>query len=109
MKGDFLGELEEMVLLSVCLLGEDAYGVTITDELNKQTGRNVHLSAVHTSLYRLEEKGLVRSSLGGATQARGGRRKRLFTVTLSGKRSLQHVRQLRNQFYTHIPALLWET
>lgn len=109
MKGEFLGELEEMVLLSVCLLGEDAYGVTITDELNKQTGRNVHLSAVHTSLYRLEEKGLVCSSLGGATQARGGRRKRLFTVTSLGKRSLQHVRQLRNQFYTRIPALLWET
>ncbi len=108
MKGTYLGEFEEIVLLAVCVLGEDAYGVSITDEINSQTSRSVHLSGVHTTLYRLEEKGLVSSSLGGATQSRGGRRKRLFRVTTSGKQALQEARQLRNQFWNRIPAVVWE-
>jgi DNA-binding PadR family transcriptional regulator len=108
MKGTYLGEFEEIVLLAVCVLGEEAYGVSITDEINGQTGRPVHLSAVHTALYRLEEKGLLGSYLGGATQSRGGRRKRLFAVTAAGKRALREARDLRNQFWNRIPAILWE-
>jgi DNA-binding PadR family transcriptional regulator len=108
MKGTYLGEFEEIVLLAVCVLGEDAYGVSITDEINSQTSRSVHLSGVHTALYRLEEKGLVGSSLGGATQSRGGRRKRLFRATALGKQALQEARQLRNQFWNRIPAVVWE-
>ncbi len=108
MKGTYLGEFEEIVLLAVCVLHEDAYGVSITDEINIRTGRPAHLSAVHTALYRLEEKGLVSSELGGATQARGGRRKRLFRVTAAGKTALREARELRNQFWNRIPAVVWE-
>jgi len=108
MKGTYLGEFEEIVLLAVCVLGDDAYGVSVTDEINANANRPVHLSGVHTALYRLEEKGLVGSYLGGATPSRGGRRKRLFTVTAAGKRALQEARDLRNQFWNRIPAIGWE-
>ncbi len=108
MKGTYLGEFEEIVLLAVCVIGEDAYGVSITDEINAQTNRTVHVSGVHTALYRLEEKGLVISTLGGATTSRGGRRKRLFQVTTAGKFALREARELRNQFWSRIPAIVWE-
>ncbi len=108
MKGTYLGEFEEIILLAVCVLGDDAYGVSITDEINGQTSRTVHLSGVHTALYRLEEKGLVSSYLGGATQLRGGRRKRLFQVTAQGKEALKEARELRNHFWNRIPAMVWE-
>ncbi len=108
MKGFYLAEFEEIVLLSVCLLQDNAYGLSITDEINKRSSRQIHLSGVHTALYRLEEKGYVISFLGGATAARGGRRKRLFQVTLPGKKALQEARDLRNQFWSNIPAIVWE-
>lgn len=108
MKGTYLGEFEEVVLLAVCVLQHDAYGVSITDEINQQSSRPVHLSGVHTALYRLEEKGLVSSTLGGATKERGGRRKRLFVITIAGKKALQEARNLRNGFWNRIPALVWE-
>jgi DNA-binding PadR family transcriptional regulator len=108
MKGTYLGEFEEIVLLALCVLGEDAYGVSITDEINRQSLRPVHLSGVHTALYRLEEKGLVLSKLGGATKERGGRRKRLFEITVAGKKALQEARALRNSFWNRIPQILWE-
>ncbi len=104
MQGTYLGAFEEIVLLAVCVLGEDAYGVTVTDEINGQAGRPVHLSAVHTALYRLEEKGLVRSALGGATRLRGGRRKRLFAVTSPGRMALREARNLRDVFWSRLPA-----
>ncbi len=108
MKGTYLGEFEEIVLLAVCVLGEDAYGVSIADEINAQSARPVHLSGVHTALYRLEEKGLVVSQLGGATKERGGRRKRLFQITASGKQALQEAHSLRNQFWNRIPSIVWQ-
>ncbi len=108
MKGTYLGEFEEIVLLALCVVGDDAYGVSITDEINRQSARPVHLSGVHTALYRLEEKGLVLSKLGGATKERGGRRKRIFEVTATGKRALKEARALRNSFWDRIPQILWE-
>ncbi len=104
MQGMYLGAFEEIVLLAVCVLGEDAYGITVTDEINGHAGRPVHLSAVHTALYRLEEKGLVRSALGGATGSRGGRRKRLFAVTCPGRMALREARNLRDGFWSRIPT-----
>src|SRR5262249_11856272 len=73
MKGTYLGEFEELVLLTVGILFDDAYGLAIVDELEKQSGRNVMMSAVHKALVRLEDKGYLRSRMGGATETRGGR------------------------------------
>ena len=108
MESSYLGAFEEIVLLAVCVLGEDAYGVSVADEINGQAGRPVHLSAVHTALYRLEEKGLLRSGLGGATPSRGGRRKRLYGITAAGRNALREARTLRDGFWRRIPSVGWE-
>ncbi len=100
----YLGEFEELVLLSVAVLENTAYGVTIATELKQRTNnRLISLSGVHIALYRLEEKGFVRSELGGATAERGGRRKRLFSITALGKRTLAEMRQIRNELWDAIP------
>ena len=102
MKRTYLGEFEEVVLLTVAVLGEGAYGVTITDELDRQTGRSVSISAVHAALHRLQEKGMLSSHMGEATAERGGRRKRLFTVTALGSRALHDIRAVREQLWSSI-------
>lgn len=102
MKRTYLGEFEEIVLLTVAVLGQGAYGVAITDELDRQTGRSVSISAVHAALHRLEEKGMLSSHMGEATAERGGRRKRLFSVTVLGSRTLQEVREQRNRLWDSI-------
>lgn len=102
MRRSYLGEFEEIVLLTVAVLGEGAYGVAITDELDRQTGRSVSISAVHAALHRLEEKGMLRSHMGEATAERGGRRKRLFTVTVLGSRTLHDIRAVREQLWKAI-------
>ena len=103
MKGNHLGEFEELVLLIVGVLCDHAYGVSVAEEIEKQTGRGVSLSAVHTALYRLEEKGFITSAVGGATPQRGGRRKRLYTITTAGRASLREVRLMRNRLWDMIP------
>jgi len=102
MRRSYLGEFEEVVLLTVAVLGEGAYGVAITDELDRQTGRSVSISAVHAALNRLEEKGMLSSRMGEATAERGGRRKRLFTVTVLGSRTLHDIRATRDQLWNSI-------
>jgi len=102
MKRVYLGEFEEIVLLTVAVLGNGAYGVSITDELESQTGRSVSISAVHAALHRLEEKGMLTSRMGDATAERGGRRKRLFSVTILGTRTLQEIRTMRNNLWDSI-------
>ena len=102
MKRTYLGEFEEVVLLTVAILGEGAYGIAITDELDRQTGRNVSISAVHAALHRLEEKGMLSSKMGDATAERGGRRKRMFSVTALGGRVLNDVRDVRNRLWGRI-------
>lgn len=103
MKRTFLGEFEEVVLLTVAILGEEAYGVTVTQELEQKTGRSVGFSTVHTTLQRMEEKGLLVSRMGGATAERGGRRKRFFTVTAFGRKALQEVKQVREELWNALP------
>jgi PadR family transcriptional regulator PadR len=107
MNGVPLGEFEEVVLLAVAIRTGEAYGAAVTTELERQMGRAVSLGAVHSALHRLEEKGLVRSQMGGATAERGGRRKRLYTVTAYGRRALEESRQLRNQLWDAIPNTAW--
>lgn len=107
MKRTFLGEFEELVLLTVAVLEEDAYGVSVTQELEQKTGRTVGFSTVHTTLQRLEEKGYLSSQMGGATAERGGRRKRFFTVTAFGRKALREAKQVREDLWRALsPAAL---
>ena len=108
MKGTYIGEFEELVLLAVGILFDDAYGLAIVDELEKQTGRNIMISSVHKSLVRLEEKGYLKSRIGGASDVRGGRDKRLYTLTQAGKKVLNESRDLRNAMWKEIPKVIWE-
>ena len=84
-----LGEFEQIVLLALLRLGSDAYGASICAEIEKRGKRGVSLSAVHTTLERLEQKGLVRSRIGEPTPQRGGKRKRHFEVLAPGVRAVQ--------------------
>ncbi|MEZ0484591.1 PadR family transcriptional regulator [Fibrella aquatica] len=103
MRRAFLGEFEEIVLLVVAASPTDAYGVTIWEEVQQQTGRSITMSAVHTTLYRLEEKGFLSSRMGGATAERGGRRKRFFALTPLSVRALQDIQEVRNRLWQAIP------
>jgi DNA-binding PadR family transcriptional regulator len=85
-----LGEFEQIVLLALLRLGPDAYGTTIRQEIEDRSSRRVSISAVYTTLDRLEQKGLVRSWVGGPTPQRGGRRRRHFDLTVNGARALKH-------------------
>lgn len=103
MKGTNLGEFEEVVLLTIAALMEEAYSVAICDEIERVTGRKVKLGVVHSVLNRLEKKAYVKSHLGEATKVRGGRRKRFFTVTHAGKVALTRVKEQRDQLWNLIP------
>jgi len=102
MRRSDLGEFEEVVLLAVAALSPGAYSVVIAEELERETGNAVSTGAVHAALQRLEQKGYLRSELGEATAERGGRRKRLFTVTALGGRVLSDVRAVRNRLWDRI-------
>ena len=105
MKGTYLGELEELVLLTVGILYPEAYGVAVMDEIEKQAGRSLNISAVHAVLTRLEEKGFLKSSMSDPTEERGGRRKRIFLLTAVGKRALEDAHELRTQLFNQIPKM----
>ena len=92
-----LGEFEQIVMLALLRLGSDAYGAAVCAEIEKRSGRGVSVSAVHTTLDRLEQKGLVRSRVGDPTPQRGGKRKRHFEVAALGMKALQaSYRSIRN-------------
>ena len=101
-----LGEFEEIVLLLVAAQNDEAYGLSITNAIQEHLKRSVTMSSVHTALYRLEEKGFVQSKVGGATAARGGRRKRFFSITTAGKAALTESRAARNQLWDMIPNIV---
>lgn len=105
MKGTYLGELEELILLHVGILHPEAYGVAIMDEIEKQASRSLNISAVHSVLTRLEDKGLLKSSMSDPTEERGGRRKRIFLLTAAGKRALEEANELRSQLFSQIPKV----
>lgn len=105
MKGTYLGEFEELVLLSVAVLDGLAYGVSIADVIEQQANRSVTISTVHNVLYRLEKKGFVESYLGGATKERGGRNKRLFKITSEGQETLSYAKDLRNRMWGLMPEI----
>ena len=102
MKRSHLGELEELVLLTVGILHPEAYGVAVMDELKRQAGRSLNISAIHAVLTRLEEKRLLKSTMSKPTEERGGRRKRIFSLTAAGRRVLDDVQELRMQMYSQM-------
>lgn len=106
MNRTYLGEFEEIVLLAVAVLHGQAYGVVLMHEIVEQTGRSVRLNQVHSALQRLEEKGMVRSEVGGATAERGGRRKRFYTITAYGQQTLQHIQEVRDIFWSKLGSFL---
>jgi len=105
MQKEYLGEFEELVLTMVGILQDDAYGNAIVNEIKDRVGRIVNLSAVHVTLYRLEDKGYVKSGMGGATNARGGRRKRIFTITNAGLAVLRAKKEQQVELWKLVPQL----
>ena len=105
MKPPSLGEFEELVLLTVGALREDAYGVSIKDYLKQKTNRNPSIGALHSALNRLEKKGFVKSRLEEATPERRGRRKRYFELTASGSSALLQIYELRSSILKQIPSI----
>ena len=81
---DFLGEFEHVVILALLRLTDHAYGVSVRQEIDQRTGRDVSIGAIYATLDRLEAKGYVKSHLGDPTPERGGRSKRFFRVTAKG-------------------------
>jgi DNA-binding PadR family transcriptional regulator len=103
MKRAYLGEFEEIVLLIVAALEGNAYGVSITHEIVRQTNRSVRLNQVHASLQRLENKGMIQSKMSEPTPERGGRRKRIFTITAYGRQTLQDIQTVRANLWNLLP------
>ncbi|RAW00379.1 PadR family transcriptional regulator [Pseudochryseolinea flava] len=100
-----LGEFEEIVMLTVGILYKEAYGVAIIDEMEKRLQRNVSIGALQTVLRRLEDKGYLSSEFGEATNVRGGKRKRYFSLTSLGSRVLRETQEQRLELYKAIPRV----
>ncbi len=98
MKG-YLGEFEELVLLTIANLANDAYGVAILNDISERANRKLSIGALHSTLTRLEEKGYISSYLGEPTNERGGRRKRFFELTDSAVTELNNMKALRDQLW----------
>lgn len=105
MKQQSLGEFEELVLLIVAALHDEAYGVIILEKLEDELAKKVNISAVHVALKRMEDKGFVKSRFGGITEDRGGRRKKFYVITAIGKRMLDNQYSLRAGLYQQIPKI----
>src|SRR5207249_11863297 len=104
-KREQLGNFELMVMLTLIRLGENAYGVPISEELEKRTGRDVAIGSVYAALERLEDKGFVTSELGEATPERGGRAKRYFRVTGRGLKEVRETQRALVKLWHGLPEL----
>lgn len=100
-----LGEFEEIALLTVAILNGEAYGVSIIEEIERRLDRHVTIGAIQTVLKRLEDKALVKSAFGEATKIRGGKRKRIYTLTAKGQRVLNSVKDQRISMWNAIPTM----
>jgi DNA-binding PadR family transcriptional regulator len=104
MSRETLGHFELLVLLALIRLGDEAYGVPIADAIAHSTGKRVILASVYNTLERLEEKGLVTSTIGQPTAARGGRAKRYFSITTSGLREVKAAKKALTVLWRGIPV-----
>lgn len=100
-----LGYLEETILLLIMVMEEDAYGFAVSEAYKKHTGKSISISAVHTVLSRLEVKGLIQSQMGGTSEERGGRKKRIFKPTSNGKAVISEIKRSRQSLWKQIPDL----
>lgn len=98
-----LSSHDEILLLAILSLGKNAYGVTIRQEVSKATGKDWSIGAIYDPLYRLEKKGYVRSFLTEPTTERGGRSKRVFWITASGREALDKHKAVRDSLWGQIP------
>ena len=103
-KFEALGEFEQMVLLAIVHVGEGAYGVTVREEIERRTGREVSVGALYTALDRLERKGFVRSTSSDPTPERGGRAKRVVSIRTSGLAALRRSRELLDRMWAGVPT-----
>ncbi|MEM7659407.1 MAG: helix-turn-helix transcriptional regulator [Bacteroidota bacterium] len=106
MKKTKLGEFEELVLLTVIVLQEEAYGVAIKKELEERMSQSLSVGSVQSALKRMEEKGFLRSEFGEATKKRGGKRKRIYSATPAAHRVLTELRDIRTQLWQALPIEL---
>ncbi len=104
MKKTKLGEFEELVLLTVAVLLDDAYGVEIKRELETRLNTKLSVGSVQSALKRMEDKGFLTSSFGEATQKRGGKRKRIYTITPYASKTLKELREIRERLWSAIPT-----
>jgi PadR family transcriptional regulator PadR len=100
-----LGEFEEVAMLTVAILHDNAYTISIINEMDERLGRKVSIGAIQTVLRRLEEKGMLKSKFGEATSVRGGKRKRYFKLTSLGSRVLRETKEQRMSLWNAIPKL----
>jgi DNA-binding PadR family transcriptional regulator len=100
-----LSNFELMVMLAIMRIGDDAYGVSISNEIEEITGSEVLLGSVYDALTRLEEKGLVSSAMGEATPERGGRAKRHFRSTPKGVRVVRDAQRSLTRLWKGLPQL----
>lgn len=103
MKKFQLGEFEEVVMLTVAILYDEAYGVSIKKEIEERLNRSVSVGALQTALNRLEIKGYLKSREGETTPDRAGRPKRYFAITALGKKAMEYTRDTRQQLWKAIP------
>ena len=101
---DALGEFEQLLLLAIVRLGDDAYGVTIRREIESRTGREVAIGALYTALVRLERKGFVRSTMSAPTAERGGRSRRHFRLKPPGAAALRQSRERLARMWEGVTA-----
>lgn len=100
-----LGEFEEIVMLTVGILYDEAYGVAVKKEIEERLTRKVSVGALQSALKRLEQKGYLSSREGESTSNRGGRPRRYFTITALGKQAIEYTHEMRNQLYEAIPKI----
>lgn len=106
MKKTKLGEFEELVLLAVAALQKEAYGVEIKRELEKRLGEKLSVGSIQSALKRMEQKGFLTSEFGEATQKRGGKRKRIYAVTLHARKVLTEMKEIRAGLWNSIPYIV---
>jgi DNA-binding PadR family transcriptional regulator len=109
MKKYQLGEFEELVIMTVGILNNEAYGVSIQNEMQSRLGRTISIGAIHAALTRMEEKEYLRSYVGESTPDRAGRPKRFFEITALGKKALTYSKTIRDQFWSAIPKIVLQT
>ncbi|MEO1054399.1 MAG: PadR family transcriptional regulator [Bacteroidota bacterium] len=105
MKKNRLGELQELILMTVIVLQEEAYGNEIQRELEDRLGERMSMGAIQTALKRMEEKGFLTSEWGEATKKRGGKRKRIYAATPYAREVLEEMKEIRSQLWNAMPGL----